>query len=152
MFGEKPTAYAKIMGSGEYAGLSGYVYFFEAQGGAIVWVEVKEVTDADGKPANGFKGFHIHEGGACTGNTDDPFADAGSHYNPTGREHPEHAGDLPPILVSDGYGWMQLYTGRFSPEAVIGRTVILHGMPDDLHTQPSGNAGMKIGCGVIERM
>lgn len=152
MFGEKPEAYAKIRGSEEYPNLSGYVYLFAAQGGSIVWVEVKEVTDEDGKPASGFRGFHIHDGRACTGNAGDPFADAGAHYNPAGREHPDHAGDLPPILVSSGYGWMQLYTGRFRPEEVIGRTVIIHGMTDDMHTQPSGDSGVKIACGIIERM
>ena len=44
---------------------------------------------------------------------------------------------------------MQVYTGRFMPEDVIGKTVVLHGMPDDFHTQPSGDSGMKIACGEI---
>lgn len=152
MFGEKPIAYARIEGSGTYPKLSGYLYLFPAEGGSIVWVEVKGVTDSDGKPAQGFCGFHIHEGDSCTGNETDAFADARGHYNPAKQEHPDHAGDLPPILVSGGYAWMQLYTGRFRPEEVIGRTVIIHGMPDDFHTQPSGDSGMKIACGVIGRV
>ena len=51
--------------------------------------------------------------------------------------------------VTDGYAWLQVYTGRFQPEDIIGKTVVLHGMPDDFHTQPSGDSGMKIACGEI---
>ncbi|MCM1283214.1 MAG: superoxide dismutase family protein [Muribaculaceae bacterium] len=152
MLGERPTAHAKIYGSDNCKKLTGLLYLFPAQGGTIVWVELREVTDTDGNLAQGFRGFHIHEGGACTGNEQDPFADAGGHYNPTGQEHPDHAGDLPPVLVCNGYAWMQVYTGRFRPEEVVGRTVIVHEMPDDLHTQPSGDSGVRLGCGLIESM
>lgn len=144
-----PVAYAKIAGSSSYPDITGKVYFMRAQGGTVVAAQVQNVTDEDGKLSQGFKGFHIHEGGTCTGNAKDPFADAQGHYNPTNMPHPEHAGDLPPLLFTDGYAWMQIYTGRFQPEDVIGKTVILHGMPDDFHTQPSGDAGMKIACGQI---
>lgn len=152
MFGEKPVAHAAIRGSEAYPDLSGHLYLFPAQDGTIVWVEVQGVTDADGTIANGFKGLHIHEGEACTGNEKDPFAEARLHFNPSGRSHPDHAGDLPPILVSSGYGWMQLYTGRFRPQEVIGRTVVIHAMPDDFKSQPAGDAGEKIACAVIEKM
>lgn len=143
-----PAAYAKIAGSSSYPDISGKVYFMRAQGGTVVAAEIQNVTE-DGKPAQGFRGFHIHEGSSCTGNAEDPFADAKGHYNPTDMLHPEHAGDLPPLLFSDGYAWMQVYTGRFQPEEVIGKTVIIHGMPDDFHSQPSGDSGMKIACGQI---
>lgn len=144
-----PVAYAKLAGSSSYPDISGKVYFMKAQGGTVVAIEVRNVTDETGKPAQGFKGFHIHEGAVCAGNEQDPFADAGAHYNPGNQPHPNHAGDLPPLLFSDGFAWMQVYTGRFTPEEIIGRTVILHGMPDDFHTQPSGDSGMKIACGEI---
>lgn len=144
-----PVAYAKLAGSSSYPDISGRVYFTRAQGGTVVAAEVRNVTDEAGKPARGFLGFHIHEGAVCAGNEQDPFADAGSHYSRTKVLHPDHAGDLPPLLFSDGFAWMQVYTGRFTPEEVIGKTVVLHGMPDDFHTQPSGDAGMKIACGQI---
>ena len=51
-----------------------------------------------------------------------------------------------------GKAYMKVLTGRFCVEEVIGRTVILHIDPDDFHTQPSGNAGRKIACGVIRRI
>ncbi len=49
----------------------------------------------------------------------------------TGEEHPRHAGDLPPVLSNDGTAWMEIYTGRFYPMDVVGRTIVLHEMPDD---------------------
>ena len=105
-----------------------------------------EITEKSG----GFHGFHIHDGGSCTGNVSDPFAEAGQHYNPKKLPHPEHAGDLPPVLSNDGTAWMEIYTGRFYPMDVVGRTIVLHEMPDDFKTQPSGDSGMKIACGEIK--
>ena len=67
-----------------------------------------------------------------------------------GEEHPRHAGDLPPVLGNDGTAWMEIYTGRFYPMDVVGRTIVLHEMPDDFKTQPSGDSGMKIACGEIK--
>lgn len=66
------------------------------------------------------------------------------------EEHPRHAGDLPPVLSNDGTAWMEIYTGRFYPMDVVGRTIVLHEMPDDFKTQPSGDSGMKIACGEIK--
>ena len=94
--------------------------------------------------------FHIHEGGSCTGNADDPFADALTHYDPEDCEHPGHAGDLLPLWGNGGYAFLQFLTDRFTVDEVIGRTVIVHEEPDDFTTQPAGRAGKKIACGVIE--
>lgn len=52
-------------------------------------------------------------------------------------------------MSHNGIAWMEVYTGRFYPEEVIGRTIIIHGMPDDFRSQPSGNSGEKIACGEI---
>lgn len=52
--------------------------------------------------------------------------------------------------VVQGIAWCQFYTNRFYPEDIIGNTVIVHDMPDDFRSQPSGDAGVKIACGVIE--
>lgn len=76
--------------------------------------------------------------------------DTKGHYNPEKEEHPRHAGDLPPVLSNDGTAWMEIYTGRFYPMDVVGRTIVLHEMPDDFKTQPSGDSGMKIACGEIK--
>ena len=58
-------------------------------------------------------------------------------------------GDLPPLLSDKGTAWMMVYTTRFFPEEVVGKTVVIHDMPDDFRTQPSGNSGEKIACGQI---
>lgn len=145
-----PKAYAVIKGSEKYPGIQGRVLFYQAGNGCLVF------ADIDGLPASGpiceahIFGFHIHEGGKCSGNKTDPFADSGLHYNPNNCEHPAHAGDLPPLFGNEGYAWMIVYTDRFQPEEVIGKTAILHDMPDDFKTQPSGGAGEKIACGEIE--
>ena len=79
------------------------------------------------------------------------FSDTGGHLSPDAREHPCHAGDLPPLLGMGGHAFLAVETGRFTPCEVIGRTVVIHGSADDFHTQPAGNAGKKIVCCVIRR-
>lgn len=81
-----------------------------------------------------------------------PFPNTGNHYNPGNVPHPEHAGDLPPLLSNNGYAWMTFYTGRINVEDVAGRSLVIHSMRDDFTSQPSGDSGDKIGCGVIEEM
>lgn len=144
---KNPAATAKITGSEKYSAVNGRADFYDAYGGTIVVLNVQRIPK---ELENGFLGFHIHQGGACTGNETDPFADAGMHYNPEDKPHPEHAGDLPPLLANKGTAWMAVYTGRFYPEDVIGKTVIIHSKPDDFRTQPSGDSGEKIACGEIK--
>lgn len=139
-----PKAIARIYGGKDYPQLSGTVRFFLGIDGVIVEVEVKGLPETE----SSFFGFHIHAGGSCTG---EGFADTESHYNPGEDIHPQHAGDLPPLLSNDGKAYMKVLSNRFSIEEIIGRTVIIHNAPDDFRTQPSGNAGMKIACGVIQK-
>ena len=143
------AAYAKIKGSPKYPDIRGMVSFLPMQNGTVVSAEIYGVTDENNIKSNGFKGFHIHEGESCTGNETDPFADAKGHYNPGNQPHPLHAGDMPPIFGNGGQAQLLFVTDRFTVDDVIGRTVIVHGNPDDFTTQPSGNAGEKIGCGII---
>lgn len=139
--------FANINGSSQYPELQGKVIFTEVYGGTMVTVMVK------GLPENGngnFYGFHIHEGGSCTGDSTDPFKNAGGHYNPANVEHPFHAGDMPVLMGNKGMAFCEFYTDRFYPEDIIGRTVIIHDMPDDYRSQPAGDSGMKIACGVVQ--
>ena len=138
-----PKAVAYIRGSGEYPRLQGIVKFYQECGGTLVMAEVCGLPQKDG-----FFAFHIHEGLNCRG---EGFPDTGSHYNPTGAIHPYHAGDLPPLLSNNGKARMTVLTDRFRVEEIIGRTVLIHSEPDDFRSQPSGNAGAKIACGVIRR-
>ncbi|MEE1032824.1 MAG: superoxide dismutase family protein [Ruminococcus sp.] len=142
-----PEIYAVIKGSPAYPDLQGMVTFSEVYNGTLVTGSMEGLPDNQ----NGnFYGFHIHEGGSCTGDATDPFKDAGGHYNPTNQEHPFHAGDMPVIMGNQGAAWFQFYTNRFYPEEIVGKTVVVHDMPDDFRSQPSGDSGMKIGCGVVE--
>jgi Cu-Zn family superoxide dismutase len=108
---------------------------------------------------NGEFGFHIHEAGDCS--SGDGMSTKG-HFNPFGKPHahagtPErHAGDLP-SLKSDGGGnatvSVDLDVITVSPGAasVVGRGLIVHAQPDDFKTQPTGNAGARSACAVIQR-
>lgn len=144
-----PDAYAKIKGSNMFPNIRGMVYFYNVYGGTIVVTEVSGLPNTMNQENGNFYGFHIHEGVSCSGDQEDPFKDAGAHYNPTHTTHPKHVGDLPPLLANDGIAWSAVYTDRFYPEDVVGRTVIIHDMADDFETQPSGDSGIKIACGAI---
>jgi Cu-Zn family superoxide dismutase len=102
-------------------------------------------------------GFHVHEKGDCS--SGDGMS-TGGHFNPLGKPHahfgtPErHAGDLP-ALKADASGnasltvELDVITVAESPTSVVGRGLIVHALPDDYKTQPTGNAGARIACGVI---
>jgi len=152
--GRRPDAIAEISGSEKYSALSGEVDFYDTGRGTLVVVEVHNLplADADtGRPLAGVHGFHIHEGESCLGDTEDPFADAGSHYDRGDSPHPEHSGDMPPLFSNKGYAYMCFYSTRFRVQEVVGRAVIIHKDPDDFKTQPSGASGEKIACGIIRR-
>lgn len=137
------SAVAHIRGNENAPNLHGTVHFH--QHGAYVLV----AADISGLPENnpsGFFAFHIHEGGSCEGAG---FPETGGHFNPDALPHPRHAGDLPPLLSSKGKAYLAFLTDRFTVEDIIGRTVVIHSSSDDFRTQPSGNPGEKIGCGLI---
>lgn len=144
-----PDAYALVKGNNEYADIRGNVYFYGVHGGTIVVAEIFGIPVQDNPPGGNFHGFHIHAGPSCTGTEADPFADADGHYNPENTNHPNHDGDLPPLLANDLMTWSAVYTKRFHPDDIIGRTIVIHEMPDDFMTQPSGNSGAMIACGEI---
>ena len=142
---KSPDAVARIYGGMEAPQLSGCVQFYQENG--CVWI-VARITGLPRESETGFFGFHIHQGEGCSGMD---FSGTGSHYNPTGRAHPKHAGDLPPLLACGGNAYLSVRTDRFSVRDVVGRTVVIHSDPDDFHSQPAGNAGKKIACGVIRK-
>ena len=106
----------------------------------------------------GKHGFHIHEKGDCSA---PDASSAGGHFNPTGMPHAgphdshRHVGDFG-NLEADASGnahYSQVFSDlRFDGESsIIGRGIIVHAQPDDMKTQPTGNAGGRVACGVIER-
>ena len=132
------TAEARITG----VPIQGVVRFLQKRDGVLVTAQIT------GLPESGFFGFHIHEGRNCGG---PDFGDTGSHFNPQNAAHPDHAGDLPPLLSAGGKAYLSVLTNRFSLAQVMGRTVVIHSDTDDFTTQPAGNSGEKIACGVIRR-
>lgn len=143
---ENPNAEAVICGSDKYPNIKGRVKFYQLCGSVVVHAEI----DCLPKKCVPFFAFHIHNGTQCKGNKSDPFANAGVHYNPENFPHPCHAGDMPPLLNADGKAILVFLTDRFTVSEISGKAVIIHGMPDDFTTQPSGNAGEKIACGIIK--
>ena len=140
-----PTAVAILEGNREHCGLQGTVRFYQYHCGVLVEAEVL------GLPQNntGFFGFHIHSGDSCSGAD---FSATGGHLTSADVSHPRHMGDLPPLLSYNGRGYMAVMTDRFSIRDILGRTVVSHRETDDFTTQPAGNAGEKICCGVIRKV
>lgn len=147
----KPQAKANVKGSSEYPDISGIVQFYQTNLGVIVYAEVKNLPNSEKSCNDRIFAFHIHEGSSCTGNMNDPFSNAMTHYNPNGCEHPYHSGDLPPLFSNSGFALSIFLTNRFSINEIIGKTIIIHDSTDDFTTQPSGNSGTKIACGVISQ-
>ena len=122
---------------------------------------VRIVLEAQGLPP-GTKGVHIHEVGSCEAPT---FTSAGGHFNPVGKQHgllnPQgpHAGDLANIVIgADGKGRLEtsaslvtLGSGTNSLLDANGSALIIHAAPDDFRTDPTGNSGARIACGVISK-
>lgn len=129
----------------------GRVTFEQQAGGVMVVVAVT------GLPPGSQHGFHVHEKGDCSA----PDAmSAGGHFNPTAKPHGQmsmpdhHAGDMN-NLTADSAGnaraqfVMPDVTVGAGPNSVVGRAVVVHKDPDDYRTQPTGNSGGRIACGVI---
>lgn len=119
--------------------------------------KVRVIAQVVGLKPNQEHGFHIHEKGDCS--SGDGMS-AGGHFNPTGKAHggpgmERHAGDLP-NLKANAKGRATLtvdvegITVTPGPASVIGRGLIVHEQPDDYKTQPTGNAGGRLACGVVE--
>lgn len=139
-----PQASAQIKGSEDFPQIRGVVSLYAAGGGTVL------VTEVNGLPGDSsFFAVHVHNGSSCTGNEEDPFADAGTHLNLNNAEHPFHTGDLPVILSNKGYSWSAVFTDRFRPCQVKGCAFIIHSLADDYRSQPAGNSGKKIACGII---
>ncbi len=142
-------AKALIKGSSKYPDVMGFAYFTEVKNKVIVSIVVKGLPVSDKNCNYGIFAVHIHEGGSCTGNSKDLFADTKSHYNPKNCPHPFHAGDMPSLFSAGGEAMLSFLTDRFNIKEIIGKTVVIHSSADDFHSQPSGNSGEKIACGVI---
>jgi superoxide dismutase, Cu-Zn family len=119
--------------------------------------QVRAHVELVGLAPNSEHGFHIHEKGDCSAAD---ASSAGGHYNPTGVVHgragipPHHIGDLP-SLTADANGAIHAdvlvdgVTLAPGPTSIIDRAVVVHGGRDDFTSQPAGNSGPRVACGVI---
>jgi len=147
---DKAGAVAKL-DSTRGNGAAGTVTFAERMGKVYV------TADVTGLAPGREHGFHMHEKGDCS--SGDGMS-TGGHWNPDATPHgpqsgPHHAGDMP-SLVADANGnakasfVLEGVTVAAGPKSVVGRGLIVHKDPDDYRTQPTGNAGARIACAVIQ--
>ncbi len=122
-----------------------------ASGGTRAEISIENATP-------GIHGLHLHEKGDCSA---PDASSAGAHFNASGNPHAgpqdakHHNGDFGNITIgADGKGHLEitsdLLTVKPGPNSVVGKSVVFHEKADDLKSQPSGDAGGRLGCGVIQ--
>jgi Cu-Zn family superoxide dismutase len=143
---DETTKAIAVLSSASGSKVTGTVTFTKSGDGVKVVAEVAGLTP-------GKHGFHVHEFGDCSA----PDAtSAGSHFNPTNDPHAghdadkRHMGDLGNLEAdSSGKARLELTDKTMKLSAVVGKAVIVHEKADDLKTQPTGDAGGRVACGVI---
>ena len=146
----KPVAQATLE-SRSGSQVKGVVSFYRSGDATLVQADVTGLTPGE-------HGFHVHESGDCSA---PDAASAKGHFNPHGMRHghhhhaERHVGDLP-NLVADAQGravykaevkGLSLAAGA---DGIVGRSVVVHADPDDYRSQPAGNSGRRVACGVIQ--
>lgn len=147
---ERPALLGAIKGGIGHEDITGTVAVFRLP--QAVYLEAQLY----GLPPNEVLGFHIHDGVVC-GPAEEGFEAAGKHLSlcPEGTwcaRHPYHAGDLPPIFSdAKGNAVMGVYLDRVVIDDISGRTIVVHSGKDDFRSQPAGNSGVRIACGILMR-
>lgn len=149
------VAEAKLATTADAKDIGTAKFFQLADGKMRMDLEINFPARADSVVA-----VHFHEHGDC-GNMGE---NAHGHWNPTNENHGEwnsaayHSGDIGNIQLDDkGHGKVSITTDRWSivdndTSTIIGRGIIVHGGTDDYTTQPTGNSGPRVGCGVITKI
>jgi len=130
--------------------VSGTVSVSEVPGGVKVQAKVSGLTPGE-------HGFHIDEVGDCSALD---ATSAKGHFNPSGKAHgsfrnpDHHGGDMPNLIANPQgdatYSFELMGVALTGPTGVIGRSVVIHADPDDYKSQPAGNSGKRIACGVLD--
>jgi Cu-Zn family superoxide dismutase len=145
---QPPSVATAVLEPRSGSNASGSARLTPSPSGVAVLVEVKNATPGE-------HGVHIHEKGDCS----DPAANnAGAHFNPNSAAHHggpstpvRHGGDLGNINIdASGRGLLVITVGDLSMDNVVGRSLLVHEKADDLRTDPAGNSGARIACGVIQ--
>ena len=140
----------------------------ERRGTAELWQDADKIVHVNVQVASmppGPHGIHFHAVGSCESSGTTPFAAAGAHFNPLGRQHGldnaagPHAGDAPNLTVGeDGIGHATFTTDRISLTDgstslfdADGSAIVIHAAADDQTSQPAGNSGARIACGVVKQ-
>jgi superoxide dismutase, Cu-Zn family len=129
----------------------GTVTFTKVKDGIQIEADITELTP-------GSHGFHLHEKGDCSA---PDCMSAGGHFNPAGMPHGgphslrRHAGDFGNLVANeDGNAHLKFVDPLLTfngPSSILGRAVVIHAQPDDMATQPTGNSGPRVACGVIQK-
>lgn len=146
----KDGALARVQfkGTGKAADISGQVIFKQKGDAVLIAPMIQNLPDGE-------YGFHIHARNDCSAAD---FTSAGDHFNPDAKMHgnrqgEHHAGDLGNLKMQGGKAAtidaLQGVTVTVGKHGIIGRSVIIHAGPDDFTTQPTGNSGARIACGII---
>lgn len=143
-----PSASAELLARSGST-VSGNVRFSETKGGVRIEAKVAGLTPGE-------HGFHVHEAGDCSA---PDASSAKGHFNPAGKPHghygsaERHGGDMVNLVANaDGVASYDVEVSGLSlngPTGVLGRSVVIHADPDDYKSQPAGNSGKRIACGVI---
>lgn len=140
------AAMAWVRGGRAFPAISGLVKFYRTPWqGILVEREFFNLPGVNIPGSSSFFAMHIHQDGDCSAG----FTHTGGHLGAPQTLHPFHAGDFPPLLSGQGYAWDAFYDKRFTIEEILGRSVALHRNADDFRSQPAGNSGGIIACGVI---
>jgi Cu-Zn family superoxide dismutase len=152
--GARKASAEAILEARSDSGVTGRATFTTDEGGVVLRVEVQGLTPGE-------HAIHLHEFGDCSA----PDAmSAGPHWNPTGHDHglwgqdPFHLGDIGNLVAGeDGKASLVFSTDRWTiggpaETNVVGRSVIVHVSADDFTTQPTGNAGGRVACGVVRKV
>lgn len=151
--GKDPSATAELKPT-QGSAVTGKVHFVQHLHGMV-----KVSGQVSGLKPNSEHGFHIHETGDCSSADG---SSAGGHFNPGNTTHgkhghsPQHAGDLPSLRANaNGMAVVQYETSQIAlghgTNNIAGRALIVHADPDDFTSQPTGNAGARLACAVIQQ-
>lgn len=144
----------KINKTGSEGGVVGWINFTELAGQLTITIQLAGVTGVNATA----HGIHVHANGDCGGDGTTAGSKAGGHFNPDNTTHGAHAGDLGNITTDqNGRGTrtvlpaeleapLTLSSGTYG---IMGRTIVMHANPDDGVTNPAGNSGARVLCGVI---
>lgn len=144
----------KITTSGPEGPVVGWVNFTEAAGQLTI-----HVTIIGGGLNATQHGLHVHQTGDCGSDGTTPGSKAGGHFNPNNNTHGAHAGDLGNIQTdASGKGTRTVLPAELKAPltlssgqtyTIMGRSIVVHANPDDGTTNPAGNSGARVLCGLI---